>query len=558
MVFLFIIACPLFVEKSFPGGHTQNFKKGLLFLTQSVIIIFIELKRKTFKRINEGELIVEQLVIWITIAIYVIFMAVVGVLNSKSANGGLANFTVGGRNAGPWLSAFSYGTTYFSAVVFIGYAGNSGWNFGLWAVVIGLGNAVIGSLLAWLVLARRTREVTQRLRIKTMPQFMEKRFQSKGLKYFSAVIIFIFLIPYSASVYSGLGYLCDKVLGIPYAVCMAVIAIAAAIILILGGYLATLKADFIQGIIMLGGVIVLILFITFSGPVAENGGLPELVSRMDAAGIAALDGGQLKGLISLVVLTSIGTWGLPQMIHKYYGIADDRAVKRGAIISTLFAVVISGGAYYIGSLSRMFFTQEEVGGLGLDNLVPQMLMNANLPHILLGLVLVLVVAASVSTLSGLTLTSASSISMDIIRDGFKKDMKEQQTLLLTRVLCFVFILFSYCVAVFKIEAILNLMAFSWGAIAGAFLAPYLLALYWKGVNRCGAWCGMLIGLGLTLALNIKDIAVLGRFALPNAPFNGSVAMAASLAACVLGSLLASRCGWKSGEKNPSFYDKKVV
>lgn len=487
-------------------------------------------------------------------------MLLIGLFTAKKANN-IANFTVGGRKAGPWFSALSYGTTYFSAVVFIGYAGNSGWNFGLWAVLIGIGNALIGSLLAWLVLANRTREVTQRLKIKSMPQFFEKRYNSRNMRIFTSIIIFIFLIPYSASVYSGLSFLCERVLGIPYVTCAAIIAVASAVSLVLGGYLAALKADFMQGIIMIGGVICLIVVITFSSQVGGFSGLSVLAEKMEAKGIASLDLSQTSKLVSLILLTSLGTWGLPQMIHKFYGIADKASVKRGTIISTFYCLLISGGAYYIGSLSHMFMDQPPRTASGLlnyDAIVPETLILARLPVLLLGIVLVLVLSASVSTLSGLTLTSASSISLDLIGTTVKKNMKETQKLLLTRILCFVFIVFSFTVAAFRIEAILNLMAFSWGAIAGSFLAPYLLALYWKGINRTGAWAGIISGLVFSLGLNIMDVVKLGKFSLPNAPLNGVIAMAVSMALSVLISLAAKALRLRGAMENTFFYEGSLV
>ena len=131
----------------------------------------------------------KETTIWIVIAIYAIVMLAVGVIHSKNSSGGMASFTVGGRNAGAWISALSYGTAYFSAVMFIGYSGGSGWNYGLYATLVGIGNAVFGSLLAWKVLAGRTREVTRRLKIKSMPQLFEMRYQSNGMKLFSCCLI---------------------------------------------------------------------------------------------------------------------------------------------------------------------------------------------------------------------------------------------------------------------------------------------------------------------------------------------------------------------------------
>ena len=184
----------------------------------------------------------QKTVIWLTIAVYVVFISAVGLLNAKKSKN-ITEFTVGKRNAGAWLSAFSYGTAYFSAVMFIGYAGGTGWKYGLWGILPGIGNAIIGSLLAWVVLAKKTRELTRQHKIKSMPQLFEKRFHSTGMKNFCTAVIFLFLIPYSASVYKGLTSVCSVLLGVDERVCMIVIALASLLIVVLGGYGATLKAD---------------------------------------------------------------------------------------------------------------------------------------------------------------------------------------------------------------------------------------------------------------------------------------------------------------------------
>ena len=316
----------------------------------------------------------KEVVIWLTIAVYIVFIAAVGLISRRSSKS-MTDFTVGGRNAGAWVTALSYGTAYFSAVMFIGYAGTTGWKYGLWAVLPGLGNAVFGSLLAWLVLAKRTRKVTRRLKIKSMPQFFDQRFVSRPMKLFSAAVIFLFLLPYSASVYKGLTSVCAVLLGVDEQVCMIVIALASAAVVVLGGYIATLKADFVQGIVMLVGVLALIVAVVRCQQVGGLSAGLQAISRVTEdlqLGVA-----DHIALWATVLMTSFGTWGLPQMIHKYYGIRDDREVKRGTVISTLFALVIAGGGYFIGSLSRLFYQElpsPPGGGAGsYDYLVPNML-----------------------------------------------------------------------------------------------------------------------------------------------------------------------------------------
>lgn len=488
--------------------------------------------------------------IWLVIAVYGVFMLAVGILNSRKT-AGMEDFTVGGRNAGAWLSALSYGTAYFSAVMFIGYSGGSGWSFGLWSVLVGIGNALIGSLLAWLVLAKRTREVTRRLKISSMPQLFEKRFGSKKMRMFACIVIFVFLIPYSASVYKGLTSVCSVLLGIDEQVCMIMIALASAVVLVLGGYMATLKADFVQGFVMMFGVSALLVLVII-GP--KVGGLTEGISRMAEYmrqnEMAPLSSSAAVSLVATILMTSFGTWGLPQMIHKYYGIRDDREVRRGTIISTFFALLISGGGYFIGSFSHLFFGNTMPEG-GKDYIVPLMLEEAGLPNLLIGIVLVLLISASVSTLASITLTACSTVSMDVVKATLAPKMKDRNLAALTKGLCLVFVVMSYCIANYP-TPILEMMSYSWGIISGAFLAPYVLSLYWKGINRAGAWAGMVGGF-----LTAFVPAAGSGFTTPNGPVYACLAMALSFVLCWGGSLLAKRMGWKSGEENPAFYEAKA-
>ena len=432
-------------------------------------------------------------VIWLTIAVYIVFIAIVGIMNARKSKN-ITQFTVGGRNAGAWLSAFSYGTAYFSAVMFIGYAGGTGWKYGLWGILPGIGNAVIGSLIAWLVLAKRTRETTRRLEIKSMPQLFEKRFKSEKMKTFCVAVIFLFLIPYSASVYKGLTSVCSVLLGVDERVCMIVIAIASLIIVILGGYGATLKADFVQGTVMLVGVICLIIAVMRSQTVGGfSQGLQAIAQKTEELNLTAVSH---MGLWATVLMTSFGTWGLPQMIHKYYGIRDDQEVKRGTIISTFFAFIVAGGGYFIGSLAKLFFNSlEEIPGAGsgkTDYLIPNMLKMSGISEILIGIILVLLIAASVSTLSSITITATTTLTMDFIRPKIFKTLDDVKSANVSRVLCFLFVVFSYIIANSD-TPILDMMSYSWGIISGSFLAPYAISLYWKKLNRSGAWAGILGG-----------------------------------------------------------------
>ncbi|MCR4754088.1 MAG: sodium:solute symporter [Lachnospiraceae bacterium] len=444
----------------------------------------------------------------VKVLLLVVFFAVmfgVGIYCRQHATD-VRGFVLGGRSVGPWMTAFAYGTSYFSAVVFIGYAGQFGWKFGMSSTWIGIGNTIIGSLLAWVILGRRTRIMTKHLHAGTMPQFFYERFDSKALKIASSAIIFIFLVPYTSSIYNGLSRLFGMAFDIPYVVCVVAMAAITGIYVIMGGYMATAVNDFIQGIIMIIGIIAVIAAVLMG-----QGGFMQAVTNMaqiegtNAIGQAqpgvftSFFGPDPVGLLSVVILTSLGTWGLPQMVHKFYAIKSEDDIAKGTIISTIFSIIIAGGSYFLGGFARLFDTPEIYkadGSIAFDSIVPQML--STVPDILMGLIVVLVLSASMSTLSSLVLTSSSTLTLDFVKGNLVKDMKEKTSLTLMKVMVVVFILLSVLLAIKPPTFIAQLMGISWGALAGAFLAPFLYGLYWKGVTKAGVWACFITGVGLTV------------------------------------------------------------
>lgn len=446
---------------------------------------------------------------FVKLLMLVIFFAVmIGVGISARRHATTVNdFVLGGRGVGPWLTAFAYGTSYFSAVVFIGYAGQFGWKYGLASTWIGLGNALIGSLLAWVILGRRTRVMTKHLGSATMPEFFGSRFGSGSLKIAASIIIFIFLIPYTASVYNGLSKLFEMAFHVPYQVCVIAMALLTAVYVILGGYMATAINDFIQGIVMLIGIVAVILSVLHQqgGFVEAVGTLAQIPSEVpltagQPGAYASFFGPDPMNLLGVVILTSLGTWGLPQMIHKFYTIRSEKAIATGTVISTIFAIVISGGSYFLGGFGRLYDSPEiytAQGAVAYDSIVPTML--SGLPDILIGVVVMLVLSASMSTLSSLVLTSSSTLTLDFIKGTLIRDMKDKTQLLLMQVLIVFFIVISVILALDPPDFIAQLMGISWGALAGAFLAPFLYGLYWKRVTRAAVWASFASGIGITVS-----------------------------------------------------------
>lgn len=498
----------------------------------------------------------------VKIILLVVFFAVmVGVgIYARKHTRSVDGFVLGSRSVGPWLTAFAYGTSYFSAVVFIGYAGQFGWKYGLASTWIGIGNALIGSLLAWVVLGRRTKVMSQHLKSKTMPDFFGERYQSKSLKIVASAIVFIFLVPYTASIYNGLSRLFGMAFDIPYAACVIVMAVFTGLYVILGGYMATAINDFIQGIIMLVGIVVVIAAV-----LNGQGGFMEAVQKMaqipsdvpatmgQPGAFTSFFGPDPLNLLGVVILTSLGTWGLPQMVHKFYAIKDEKSINTGTVISTVFAIIIAGGSYFLGGFGRLFNGPEiidvKTGGIIFDSIIPHML--SSLPDILIGIVVVLVLSASMSTLSSLVLTSSSTLTLDFLKDNILKKMSEKKQIITMQILIVFFIIVSVIIALDPPTFIAQLMGISWGALAGAFLAPFLYGLYWKGVTKGAVWASFILGVGITVSnMFLHYIA---------SPINaGAVAMVAGLIAVPVVSLITPKMKKEKIEELFSCYDEKVT
>ena len=490
----------------------------------------------------------------IKIILLLVFFAVmlgIGFYSRKHATN-VNGFVLGGRSVGPWLTAFAYGTSYFSAVVFVGYAGQFGYKYGLASTWIGIGNAILGSLLAWVVLGRRTRIMTKHLQSMTMPDFFGKRYDSKTLRVAASMIAFIFLIPYTASVYNGLSYLFGMAFDVDFRVCVIVMAVLTGIYVIVGGYMATALNDLVQGIIMLFGIVAVIgaVLSGHGGFIAAIKELAAVPSDVMPGAYASFFGPDPLNLLGVVILTSLGTWGLPQMIQKFYAIKDEKSVHTGTIISTLFAVVVAGGCYFLGGFSQISGVEAAADGtVAYDTIIPTML--SSLPDILIGIVIVLVLSASMSTLSSLVLTSSSTLTLDFIKPLFVKNMDEKKQLLWMRVLLAFFIIISVVIALDPPAFIAQLMGISWGALAGAFLAPFLYGLYWKGVTKAAVWASFICGVGITVSnMFLKYIA---------SPINaGAIAMIAGLIIVPIVSLLSPKLDKKKVDDIFSCLDEKVM
>lgn len=510
------------------------------------------------------------------IVFFALMLSVGFYYRKKAAN--VDGFVLGSRGAGPWLTAFAFGTSYFSAVIFVGYAGQFGWNFGISSTWIGLGNAFIGSLLPWVILGRRTRIMTNHLGSKTMPEFFQSRYDSEPLKLISAVIVFVFLIPYTASLYNGLSRLFSMAFpSVNYTVCIVIMSLLTCAYVLLGGYMATAMNDFIQGIFMLGGIIAVITAV-----LNQNGGFNSSIKKLaETSGweYTSFFGPNVVFLTFVVILTSLGTWGLPQMVGKFYAIKDEDSIKKGTVISSIFAIIVAGGCYFLGGFSRLFAQVDSQTGapvidgqaVSYDKLVPSML--ENLGPIIIGIVLVLVLSASMSTLSSLVLTSGSTVTLDLIAPLKRKPMSEKGKMLIMRLLIVCFVVISALIAVYQVNAksgssvtfIANLMGVSWGALAGSFIGPFLWGLYSKKITRASVYTSFVVGVSMSIIQLIKslgafnfDISILDNLVFKTSIHSGSIAMILSLLLVPIVSLFTKQQSPEQIEEIFNCYNKTVT
>lgn len=462
----------------------------------------------------------------IVLALYAFMIIVVGVLGMRKTKS-FSDFFLGGGNVGPWMTAFSYGTAYFSAVVFIGFAGKVGWGFGFSGVWIGVFNALIGVLGVWAIMGWRIKKMSTDYGVSTLSEFLEKRYDSGFFKLASSVAIFVFLVPYSAAVFIGLSKLFEASFPeIEYWHIVVAMGVFTSLYLSLGGYKSMTMIDTIFGMIMTASVIVLVLF-----TVNKGGGMvsiTETLSNINPKLTSVVGPPGWWPLFSLVFLTSVAPFAMPQLVQKFYAIKDRRSIKIGMVASTFFALLIGGIAYFIGSTTRVFlnpgnaplsFPNGASGALDPDALMPELL-NMVVPDSLTIIILILILSASMSTLAALVLISSSSVVKDFYAGFINKNVSDKSLTSLMRVGSVLFVLISVIIALIKPDSIVAILGISWGAIGSFFLGPFIWGLFTKWSNKFGGLSSAFIGLFVCIILYVTGMP---------SPQAGTVGMIVSLA-----------------------------
>jgi SSS family solute:Na+ symporter len=333
--------------------------------------------------------------------------------------------------------------------------------------------------------------------------------------------------------------------------------------------MATAINDFIQGIIMLIGITAVIFAV-----LNDNGGLLSAMQKLSAVECEGWSGGAYSSFLGpdplalafVVILTSLGTWGLPQMVGKFYAIKSEKDIHKGTIISTLFAIIVAGGCYFLGGFGRLFTTQAEVDANGFDSIVPSML--SGLSDVLIGVVLILVLSASMSTLSSLVLTSSSTLTLDFL-SGFKKEgFSEKKKMLYMRMFVALFIVLSAVIAIVQAKSrvtfIAQLMGISWGALSGSFLAPFMYGMYWKKTTKASVVVSFLFGtvvMIIQLCISLGWISVSGPvlgFIFKNSLYSGVFCMVSGIIIVPIVSMLTQSQKPADVDKMFECFEAKVL
>ena len=439
----------------------------------------------------------------IVLSLYALMIVLVGIRGLRATKT-FNDFFLGGGNVGPWMSAFSYGTAYFSAVLFIGFAGNIGWNFGFSGLWIALFNAFIGVLLVWWVIGWRVKKASSDYGVSTMPEFLKKRYDSDFLKLLSSIVIFVFMIPYSAAVFMGLSYLFTSNFNLEYWHALVAMGMFTAIYMVMGGYKSMALIDMIFGMIMVVSVIIM-----FFSTLNAGNGLQQItfdLQQINTDLTKAIGPPGWWPLLSLVLLTSMAPFAMPQLMQKFFAIKDKRTVKKGMVASTIFAIIIGGVAYFIGSTSRIFLSPENnpaafdmAGTPFYDIIMPELLLTV-VPASLNVIILLLILSASMSTLAALVLVSSSTLVKDFYGGFINKNVSDKKLTVLMRVMSAVFIFLSIVLAYTEIDHIVAILGISWGALGSFFLGPFIWGLLYKKATRTGAIVSGVVGLATCLVL----------------------------------------------------------
>ncbi len=420
------------------------------------------------------------------IAVLIIYIGIlmgVGIWSARRTKSA-SDFIIGGRTIGPWVTALSFIAVYFSSVLIIG-GGAFGYKFGMSTIWIGAINVLVGCTLCWIVLGKRVREMTEKLGVRTISGFFAKRYNSPAAGIYSAAVIFLFLIIYNVSVVKGMANAFEVLMDMPYWAGVLISGFVIIFYVVLGGYTAVVWTGFIQAWVMIFSLL-LLLFKTMGAV----GGLSAGMQKLAAMGEGYVNTPGVwgwAGLISFSLVVSLGVWGMPQLLIRFYSIKDVKTFRLGTVIVTVGAAV-AVIPYMVGALGRVLVPTLANPDLAIPMIAEKVLSPWGAAILLAG-----VVAAGMSTFAGVLIIVSSSLVSDIWEHGLKRKLTGGQEVFANRFVSAAVGIVSLAIALKPPALILVLTGFSWAVIASTTLWPLLFGLYIKRTSRGGVLMSMIVG-----------------------------------------------------------------
>ena len=432
--------------------------------------------------------------------VYLLFLLFVGFSTFK-LNKTQEDYLLAGRKLGPWVTAFSERASGESAWLILGLPGAAiAVGYGeIWAVI----GITLGIISSWFLIAEKLRYETEKYEALTVPEYLHKKFNDSSgiIKLTSAIIIGIFFTFYVSAQFHGSGKILNTIFGIDPLQGITLGAFVIILYTIMGGLLAVAWTDLLQGILMIGTLVILPIVGLIELSSLEQP-LSELLVSKDPAKSSLFAG--MTGLAALSVATGGLSWGLgyfgqPHLLIRYMAISSVKEVKKARWIASLWAIPGISGAFLIGIVGMAYFGEDFFIGKDSEIIMP-LLAQTLLPGWLAGLLISGAVAAMMSTADSQLLVSTSAISEDLGINAIKK-RKESDTLLNTRIITVLLGIFAYIVAMYSEysgNTIFSIVSFAWSGLGSSFGPAVLLALWWNKTTREGVISGLFTGAITTL------------------------------------------------------------
>jgi SSS family solute:Na+ symporter len=469
---------------------------------------------------------VDTLTLSILTIVYLVVIILLGYLGYRQTKEH-EDYMIAGRKIHPVVLALSYGATFISTSAIVGFGGVAG-QLGmgvLWLTVLNIG---VGILLAFIVFGKKTREIGHKLKAVTFPDLMGRRYESGFMRSATSLVIIIGMPLYTAAILIGGARFIETTLNLPYDTALMGFALIVAVYVILGGLIAVMYTDALQGAIMLVGMTLLIIFTyVFLGGVVEANLALDALSSMVPESLAQ---GGMTGWASMPVLGSpiwltlvttivlgvgIGVLAQPQLAVRFMTVKDTRSLNRAILIGGPFILMMTGVAFTVGALTNVYFVQEtgmlavDAAGGNVDSIIP-LYINSAMPDSFVILFMLALLAAAMSTLSSLFHTMGTAVGHDLVVSM----QRRQPTLRTTQIGIIIMIVLSVVLAyAMPISIIARATAMFMGLCASAFLPAYAYALYSEKPLAYAAKVSLVTGAVVwflwTAFVHLKESSALG-------------------------------------------------